>query len=137
MSAVSVPRWLPALVGAAGLAASLWLPEAPAAQGAPHEPAYAPDRVIVQFKAGIGEALRWDALQRVGARAHAVLGPGDIVKALAATDPRAVAAAARLELVKTNRPVLEAVRILSRHPAVAFAEPDWILTHQDVSDDTY
>ena len=90
-------------------------------------PRFVPSEVLVQFKTSAGPAARQDALARAAAnprehiRTHAMRAVGD---------PGVVVAV-------TGRAVLETVRILEDHPAVEFAEPNWIYTHQATNDPYY
>ena len=42
-----------------------------------------------------------------------------------------------LHLGKTKLPVAQAVEILRKHPAVEFAEPNYVYQHQAVANDPY
>ncbi len=93
------------------------------------EPASVPGELLVQFRAGATSADKGRALGRINAetleeiRTEAMRadGRGDLV--LARFQPDLPAAAVR--------------RALQDDPAVEFAEPNWIYTHQAVSNDTY
>jgi len=114
--------------GLLGGAAALAVPARPLAAQAPAAlPAYAPGQVIVQFKAGAGAAQRDAALAQAAARA------GEHIH----TPAMQADGAPGLLVAATQRPVAEAVRILQAHPAVEFAEPNWVLRHQATSNDPY
>jgi serine protease len=71
-------------------------------------PEYVPMEVLVQFKAGATEDQRQEALARV---------PATVLQRLRAPG---------LVLARTRRPVPEAVRALQGHPAVGYAQPNFI-----------
>ncbi|MGM9491027.1 S8 family peptidase [Ideonella sp. YS5] len=78
------------------------------------------DQLLVQFKPGVAAMLRQTALDRVGGKLAQHL-HGDLhrVTLPAGTDLAA------------------AIRALHGHAAVDFAEPNWVVRHTKVSDDTY
>ncbi|MCP5269717.1 MAG: S8 family serine peptidase [Burkholderiaceae bacterium] len=91
--------------------------------------AHVPGELLVQFKADASPAARARALARVDARVLARLkaaaqrrdGRGDLER---------VSVGSRLALAA-------ALRALQADPAVDFAEPNWLYTTQDTSDDPY
>jgi subtilisin family serine protease len=93
----------------------------------PPEPRHLPDELIVQFRPGAADAQLLDALNRGGLRPHRAI------------QTRVMRAQGHpgLNLMKTRLPVLEAARLLQGHPAVEYAEPNWVYTHQETSNDPY
>ncbi|MCA1612683.1 MAG: S8 family serine peptidase [Acidobacteria bacterium] len=97
--------------------------------GPRHEAASVPGELLVQFKAGATIAEKGRALGRINAEvlenitsvAARADGRGDLV--LARYQPDTPAAAAR--------------RAIQEDPAVEFVEPNWVYTHQAISNDTY
>jgi subtilisin family serine protease len=91
------------------------------------EPASVPGEILVQFKAGATGAEKGRALGRVNAevlenvRSERGDGRGDLL--LVRHQPDTPSAAAR--------------HALASDPSVEFAEPNWIYSHQAVSNDTY
>ncbi|MCC2672193.1 MAG: putative peptidase and in, kexin, sedolisin precursor, partial [Armatimonadetes bacterium] len=115
-------------MGLLGSATLLALPAAPVvAQAEPPLPAYAPGQVIVQFKAEANMAQREEALAQAVAA----------VRERIHTPAMQAEGAPGLMVAATRRPVPEAVRLLSAHPAVEFAEPNWIFRHTATSNDPY
>jgi subtilisin family serine protease len=91
--------------------------------------------VLIQFREGTTESQQQEALAKVGAL------PKERIRH---TIPPAQGGApgvgnGRLELatLRAGQAVADAVSALQAHPAVAFAEPNWIYTHQAVSNDPY
>ena len=90
-------------------------------------PGFVPGQILVQFKPDATEQERFAAFGRVNAAAqehiftHAMRDTGSAGVILAAI-PGSVA---------------QAVRDLNTDPAVAFAEPNWVYTHQATSNDPY
>jgi subtilisin family serine protease len=97
----------------------------PPVANAPGGLAYAPGEVLVQFKSTVTDAELNTAFQqtRLGLLEH--------VRTPAMEDHGLIG----LTRAATALPVETAVRILSRLPWVEFAEPNWILTPQAVSND--
>jgi subtilisin family serine protease len=89
---------------------------------------YKADEILIQFKAGATGLEMVSARNSVGALTKKQL-------------RRAERAAAKGELelarIQSGLSVEDAVRIVREHPAVAFAEPNWIVQHQAASTDTY
>ncbi|MCC6445752.1 MAG: S8 family serine peptidase [Armatimonadetes bacterium] len=88
---------------------------------------YAPGELLVQFKDGATENMRQNVLRRISAR---------ITERVYTRAMRAQGTPG-LECVSISLPVEEALRRLGQHPSVAFAEPNWILRHQQASNDPY
>ncbi len=90
-------------------------------------PPHAPGEVLLAFKKSASEASRRSTLARVGAR------------------PIAAAAATsfdsgdeeQIQHLAVNLPVAQALEALQDNPAIAFVEPNYLLTHSEVSDDSY
>src|SRR5918992_52046 len=89
---------------------------------------YKADEILIQFKDGATELDIVSARNSVGA-----LTKKQLKKAEKA------AAKGQLELagIQSGLSVEDAVRIIQEHPAVAFAEPNWVVEHQATSTDTY
>lgn len=84
---------------------------------------YVPNELIVQYKNGSTE----NDFRMVRGRLAAA--KGDLLRN----------GAARLEIVRFTKKVgmADAIRLLEADPAVEFAEPNWIYTHDAASNDTY
>ena len=89
----------------------------------PMLPPHAPGEVLVGFKPNASEGRRRAAIDRVGGRVIPSRGHSG-----------KEASAHRLLVKKT---VAEALEELQNDPSVAFVEPNYVLTHSDVSNDTY
>ncbi|MDP9353227.1 MAG: S8 family serine peptidase [Chloroflexota bacterium] len=87
---------------------------------------YVPGEVLIQFHEGATAAERADARARVGATVREQI-------------RGAAQGRGRLELVslRSGGTVESAVRALESHPAVKYAEPNWIYTHNATSNDPY
>jgi subtilisin family serine protease len=93
------------------------------------EPSAVPGELIVQFAEGATASDRFRALGRVSGEvlekiqtaAQRADGRGDLV----------------LARVQPDLPRQAAIRAIEDDPAVLFAEPNWIYTHQATSNDTY
>ena len=92
-------------------------------------PRFAPGELLVKFRADAREAEKIDLRSRLGAR----------LKERIHTLPMKEAGEGELQrlTIPRGRTLIEAIRELEGHPAVAFAEPNWIVTHQAVSNDPY
>ena len=101
------------------------------AQGQPRlqsgPPAFAPGQVLVQFKPEASDAELEDALTRAGLR----------IREHIHTGPMKTAGHPGIAVALTKMPVFEAIRLLQNHPGIAFAEPNWLYTHQTISNDPY
>ncbi|HYP54643.1 MAG TPA: S8 family serine peptidase, partial [Pyrinomonadaceae bacterium] len=89
---------------------------------------YKADEILIQFKPGATDLDIVSARNSVGALTKKQL-------------KRAAHAAAKgkLELasIQSGLSVEDAIQIIQAHPAVAFAEPNWVVTHQATATDTY
>ncbi len=96
-------------------------------QDRPDGPAYLAASVLVQFKTQATDAELADAVGR---------GQFQVIEHI---QTEAMKAAGHLGVshLATALPVWQAVRALRNHPAVEFAEPNWVYTHQAVSNDPY
>jgi len=88
-------------------------------------PAHRPDQILIQFADGATAADHSHALQAIGGMLNAVIAPGD--------DSSGDLSRATLGQGMT---VEKAMEILSHLPGVKFAEPDYLVGGQSVSDDT-
>ena len=89
---------------------------------------YKADEILIQFKPGASPEEIVSARNSVGA-----LTKKQLKKAAHA------AAKGELELaaIQSGLSVEDAVNIIQTHPAVAFAEPNWVVTHQATATDSY
>ncbi len=95
------------------------------AQGKPH----VADQLIVQFRAGATEGDKQRAMRRVNGERSQVLARGN----------RRVDIGGDVELmvVRGQARIADAIATLSADGAVDFVEPNWVLQHAAVSNDTY
>jgi len=117
-------------VGAAacGLVAVGLIPTARPAEGAKGSgAAFVSGEVLVGFKDGVSDAAKAESFNRAGVSFEERI------------QTRAMRAEGRqgLHRVFTRRAVADAVRNLAANANVAYAEPNWIYTKHDVSNDTY
>jgi len=111
----------PRVAGAAGLLLAIWAALLSGAVGAaPPATRHAPDTILVRFKPSTPPSER--------AQVHALAG-GRVHKSFTLVDG--------LQVVRIPRsmPVKDAVALYQRHPAVLYAEPNWIVDHQTVPND--
>ena len=94
-----------------------------------NEPASVPGEVLVQFRAGATDQARARALGRINAEELE-----NITTAAARAEGRGDLVLARFQ---PELPAAAAMRALRDDPAVEFAEPNWIYTHQATSNDPY
>ncbi|MCL4177972.1 MAG: S8 family serine peptidase [Verrucomicrobia bacterium] len=92
---------------------------------APAGPAYLPGEILVQFKAKVTDQQLTGAFQQAG------LGLIEHVRTPTMADHGLIG----LTRAATALPVETAVRILNHLPGVEFAEPNWVVTPQSVSND--
>ncbi len=87
---------------------------------------YVPGQVLIQYREGATASSQRAARERAGAT---------VIERVRA----AQAGKGRLELaaLPAGRSVQDAVTRLESHPAVAFAEPNWVYTHDATSNDPY
>src|SRR5215210_5114625 len=90
---------------------------------------FVPGELLVQFRAGAMDEDKGRALGRIGGEAVE-----EIRTEAARTDGRGDLVLARFQ---PDLPQAAAIRNLKDDPAVEFAEPNWIYTHQAVSTDPY
>jgi subtilisin family serine protease len=92
--------------------------------GTPAANRFLANQVLIQFQATATDQDRADARGWVNAQRRELVrgGPGGQLE---------------LSALPPGIPVEFAVDLLSRHPAVRFAEPNWIYTHQATSSDPY
>src|SRR5688572_21594611 len=86
---------------------------------------FVPDQVLLQFKPGVSEDVKGLVWREVAALRHESLRGG--------------AGEAGPELVSfgSGRTVEDVIQRLRNNPAVAYAEPNWVLTRQAESNDLY
>ncbi len=89
------------------------------------DPTYRPDQVLLQFATGSSAAEHSQALQAIGGRLLDIINPGD-------------SADGDLTRIGLGQGVTveKAIAILSHLPGVKFAEPDFVVQGQAVSNDT-
>ena len=114
--------------GAAALAAVQGRSDQAPALGAA-DAEFVPNQVLVQFSRGAGEAEQAQARGRVGGRQEE--------KILAQADRKDGKGDLELLMLPPGLNVAAAMARLHAHPAVEFAEPNWVYRHQLDSDDTY
>ena len=89
---------------------------------------YKADEILIQFKPGATELDIVSARNSVGA-----LTKKQLKKAAKAAEKGEL----ELATIQSGLSVEDAVRIIQEHPAVAFAEPNWVVTHMATATDTY
>ena len=89
---------------------------------------YKADEILIQFKAGATEQDIVSARNSVGALTK---------KQLKRAEKLAARGELELASLQSGLSVEDAVRIIEAHPAVAFAEPNWVVTHQATATDSY
>jgi subtilisin family serine protease len=109
------------------LAALALVPTPPSAQAQGGRPLFVPGEVLVQFRREATPLQAGHALARVAGGVH------ERVETQAMRDDGAPG----LAVVQTPLAVSDAVRRLRQDPAVAFAEPNWILHRESTANDTY
>src|SRR5262245_56959240 len=93
-------------------------------QSAAPDPAFVAGELLIQFRPAASEGAKAAARALVGAAWRRQLranGSGEL----------------ELAALPDRSEVLGAIAALRGHPAVAFAEPNWIYTHQSAPDDPY
>lgn len=95
----------------------------------PADARFVPGELIVKFKPGTEDYLKLEAKGLVGA----------LIKESIETAAMRDAGYEGLELVTvlSGLSVSDAARIISSHPSVEYAEPNWVYTHQATSNDPY
>ncbi len=114
--------------GAVALAAVQGRSDQAPALGAGDEQ-FVPNEVLVQFVADAGEAEQDEARGRVGGRRDEVI--------LAAADREDGKGDLEVMALPPGLTVANAMARLHAHPAVEFAEPNWIYRHEAASNDPY
>lgn len=110
---------LPFLIVAAAVLAG----PAPAVLAQDTQMQFVADEILIQFRQDATDTDRADARSWVGGARQLLIRRSATVE---------------LELATTRgRSVLDAAALLRLHPAVRYAEPNWIYTHQATSDDPY
>src|ERR1044071_1136718 len=89
---------------------------------------YKADEILIQFKPGATELDIVSARNSVGALTK---------KQLKKAERAAAKGELELATIQSGLSVEDAVNIIQSHPAVAFAEPNWVVTHQASATDTY
>lgn len=93
----------------------------------PNGPGYLAAQVLVQFKPGASDAALLDAVRT-----------GQLeVNRYIQTPAMRRGNHLGLPLMWTRLPVRQAIAALRNHPAVEFAEPNWVYSHQATSNDPY
>ncbi len=85
---------------------------------------YVPGELLIGFRPGTSDAVKAGVRALVG---------------VAASQRLRASGAAELELTRlpVQAGLADMLAVLRRHPAVAYAEPNWILTHQQTANDPY
>src|SRR5215204_507939 len=89
---------------------------------------YKADEILIQFKPGATAEEIVSARNSVGALTR---------KQLKKAEKLAAKGELELASIQSGLSVEDAVRIIQEHPAVAFAEPNWVVTHQATATDSY
>src|SRR5688500_3140257 len=89
---------------------------------------YKADEILIQFKPGATAEDIVSARNSVGALTK---------KQLKKAGRSAEKGGLELATIQSGLAVEDAVRIIGEHPAVAFAEPNWVVTHQATATDSY
>lgn len=126
--------WFKAAVGIALLVVGSMLPMAPLSaqplaliEDEPGGPIYLGGQVLVQFKTEATDAELLDVVKR---------GALTLIKHIH-TDAMKARSHPGVTRMWTGLPVRQTIQALKNHPAVEFAEPNWVYTHQTVSNDPY
>jgi len=112
------------LFGGAGTRAEAQPGPTPPGPAVPSQGTVVPNEVLVQFRPTTPEPQKADARGRARATLQErlrTLGPGDL----------------ELLTIPPGLLVADAVRALQSHPAVQFAEPNWLYEHQATATDSY
>jgi len=90
---------------------------------------FAADELLVKFKDGASDLDKLDARTRAGG----------VLRKVIRSESARVKGKDGVELLSllSGYTVAEAIALLESHPAIAYAEPNWIYTHQATSNDTY
>ena len=96
-------------------------------QEEPDGPVYLGGQVLIQFKPNATDAQLLDVVKR---------GALSVIKHIH-TDAMKAENHPGITHMWTGLPVRQAIQALKNHPAVEFAEPNWVYTHQDTSTDPY
>ena len=96
-------------------------------QDGPDGPAYFGGQVLIQFKPNATDAQLLDVVKR---------GALSVIKHIH-TDAMKANNHPGITHMWTGLPVRQAIEALKHHPAVEFAEPNWVYTHQAVANDPY
>jgi subtilisin family serine protease len=89
---------------------------------------YKADEILIQFKPGATPEDIVSARNSVGALTR---------KQLKKANRLAAKGELELAAIQSGLSVEDAVRIVREHPSVAFAEPNWVVTHQLAATDSY
>ena len=115
-----------AALSATGLVLAAPAVAAPAPAASPVVAAAVPDELLVGYVPGAAPAAQERARGRAGA-----------VRVERVVPARADRAEVELVRIPAGKARATAIRELESHPAVAYAEPNWIYTHQATSSDPY
>ncbi len=96
-------------------------------QDSPDGPWYMPGEILIKFKEGATDAQLQDVVRRAGIASAKHIQ----TKAMKAHGDNGITRA------DTDRPIAQALQALQNHPAVEYAQPNWVYTHQTDANDTY
>src|SRR5688572_1435432 len=118
-------NWLTTAVGIALLVSGSILPPARLAaqplalvQDEPDGPIYLDGEILIQFKLGATDAALLDGVRRGALNVN--------VHRRIHTDAMKAAGHPGISVMQTGLPVRQAIQALKNHPAVEFAEPNWV-----------
>ena len=129
MAALCAAVSLPALTHGQGSSQRPNSPEANSPSAESDEARFAPNELLILFRSGVSEVEKANARSRVGAAR------------LERIETQAMRDAGYGNLERASIPpglaIADAVGRLQNHPAVLFAEPNWVVRHQAASNDPY
>ena len=115
------------LVVSLACSTSVWAQPLAVVQDGPGGPEYLEAQMLVQFRAEATDAQLADAVGR---------GQLGLLRQIETPGMRA-AGRPGVSHMWTRLPVRQAIQALQNHPAVAYAEPNWVYRHQEASNDPY
>ena len=119
---------IPLLVGACLFPLASLFAQSPAwLQDEPGGPVYMGGELLVKFKPNATDAELLDVVRG---------GALSLIKHIH-TDAMKATGHPGVSHMRTGRPLRQAMEFLNRHPAVEYAEPNWVYTHQAVANDPY
>jgi hypothetical protein len=89
---------------------------------------YVPGEVLVRFRSGQTETGRLSVLARAGA---------SVAERIVTAAMKGAGDREGITLAHTSRNVMDAIALLQKDPNVVYAEPNYIYTHEAISNDSY